>query len=144
MEHLLGFIDLDWLVSEVFVHGGTIFALSALSFLVGYAIGRVTAETPAKRRRQLVTAIPSLSIPERAILLIAASMGDVWATDEMKGPASSLMSSGYLTATYTGGLKGDCYVIDAKLKAEIEKSNAAVKALQEARDYPTRWGYDRR
>ena len=111
--------------------------------MVGYVIGRATVETPAKRRKQLVAAIPSLSIPERAILLIVASMGDVWATDEMMGPASSLMNSGYITATYTGGIKGDCYVMDARMKAAIEKNDAAVEAMQEAKDYPARWGYQR-
>ena len=143
MEQLLGYIDMDWLVNAFIGHGGTLFALSAIAFLVGFAIGRVTTETPAKRRRQLVAAIPSLSIPERAILLIVASMGDVWATDEMMGPASSLMNSGYITATYTGGVKGDCFVMDAKVKAAREKNDTAVEAIQEARDYPVRWGYQR-
>lgn len=91
--------------------------------------------------RKLAKSIPSLSERERGILLIAYSMGDVWAQDDMMGPASSLLANGYLAMTYSGGLRGECYVMPGSLREEIAKRPSCQKALNDAEAVVLSWGY---
>lgn len=85
----------------------------------------------ADRYRTLARRVPSLSAPERAILLIACGDGAVWAGSGMEGPASSLCANGYLVATYSGGLNGECYAIPGELREAIANRKDAMEALNE-------------
>lgn len=91
--------------------------------------------------KKLAKSIPSLSERERGILLIAYSMGDVWAHDDMMGPASSLLANGYLAMTYSGSLRGECYVMPGSLREEIAKRPSCQKALNDAEAVVLSWGY---
>lgn len=91
--------------------------------------------------KNLAKSIPSLSERERGILLIAYSMGDVWAHDDMMGPASSLLANGYLAMTYSGDLRGECYVMPGALRDEITKRSLCRKALNDAEPIVLSWGY---
>lgn len=92
--------------------------------------------------RALAKAIPSLSERERGVLLVAYSMGDVWAHDDMLGPASSLLANGYLARTYSGGLRGECYVMPSELRKEIARMPLSQKALNDAEGTVLSWGYE--
>lgn len=91
--------------------------------------------------RHLARSVPSLSERERAVLLIAYSMGDVWAVGDMVGPASSLLAGGYLSLTYSGGSKGECYVMPHELRSEIAKRGDLKKALSDAERIVVQWGF---
>lgn len=91
--------------------------------------------------RELAKSIPSLSERERAVLLVAYSMGDVWANYDMVGPASSLLANGYLSMTYSGGMRGECYVMPGALRKEIARSPHCIRALNDAEGVVLSWGY---
>ncbi len=86
----------------------------------------------ADRYKALARRIPTLSVPEKAILLITFADGSVWANGRMTGPASSLYASGYLEVTHSGGLRGTCYVMPAELRDEMTKREKILDSLGEA------------
>ena len=114
--------------------------VGAFCACVGFFIGRADISSPCKK---LAKAIPSLSRPERAVLLLAYSCGEVWAGVETAGPASSLLANGYLALTYSGGVRGDCYILPADLRKEISGRRPALEALKEAEPLVLSWDSDR-
>ena len=89
--------------------------------------------------RKIASCIPSLSPRERAALLIAYESSDVWARGDIAGPVSSLFANGYLTRTYTGGCRGDCFVMPTELRSEIANNSEYLKSLTEASEIAQRW-----
>ena len=128
---------LDWL----FVYAPIWVPVTVFSFgcFTGYSFCKWMSGADAYRK--LAKAIPSLSERERGILLIAYSMGDVWAHDDMLGPASSLLANGYLARTYSGGLRGECFVMPGALREEIAKRRICQKAMNDAEPTVLSWGY---
>lgn len=141
-----GWFDPAW-VSDQFVDGNAAPFLiwTALAAMVGFSIGRFSSghgrRAARKEMRRAVARIPMMSEPERAILLIALSTGEVWARDDMVGPASSLNASGYLSVTYSGGLRGTCYVLPTEIRESIRRDRAAMDSINSASGYVSRWGY---
>ena len=95
----------------------------------------------ADEYKDLAESIPSLSDREKGVLLIVYSMGDAWAHGDMLGPASSLLANGYLARTYSGGLRGECYVMPGALREEIARRPLCQKALNDAEAIVLSWGY---
>lgn len=90
--------------------------------------------------KSLAMDVPSLSERERAVLLIAYNMGDVWAKDDMASAAASLYANGYLRLIYSGGLSGECYSMPKELRKEIKGNSKAIKAMNEAIGIIKLWG----
>lgn len=128
---------LDWLFSTAPIW--TPVMVFSFGCFTGYSFCKW--KSGADAYRELTRNVPSLSERERAVLLVAYSMGDVWARDDMVGVAASLLANGYLHLTHSGGLRGDCYVMPSELRKELRGNRRAVEAMNAASGVLGSWGY---
>lgn len=147
-------IDGNWLAWSVTYYFWDVIGLGFLVFVFGLIIGltvqyfrlykKVKNNGSIKKGvKQKVKQIPNLPKEQKAILLIIAQHGEIWANDFMDSTASALAVNGYIYPSGKGDLyKGTHYVILNEMRNAILKDRRAMAALNDAaKSIDEKWGY---